>query len=224
MWLHPLDRKVQLIEVAVFLFLIMPSLATSFFIVNQLHLSFAMMAISSILNDLALVSLVLYLIWRNGEALQQIGWTLKSARREIVWGLLLFPPAVLGATLLENALHAAGLSAPTTLPSFLLATGLPKMLLAFILVTVVAVAEETVFRGYLLLRFKAVTGRSSAAVLLSAAIFSLGHGYEGMAGLISVFFLGVIFAFVYLWRQSLIAPVMIHFLIDFTSIVLLHPS
>ena len=44
---------------------------------------------------------------------------------------------------------------------------------------------------------------------------------KGMAGLITVFFLGVIFALVYLWRQSLIAPVMMHFLIDFTSIVLI---
>ena len=64
------------------------------------------------------------------------------------------------------------------------------MLLAFILVTVVAVAEETIFRGYLILRFRAVTGRTSAAVLLSSIVFSLGHGYEGMAGVISVFSLG----------------------------------
>jgi membrane protease YdiL (CAAX protease family) len=51
----------------------------------------------------------------------------------------------------------------------------------------VAVAEETIFRGYLILRFRAVTGRTSAAVLLSSIVFSLGHGYEGMAGVISFF-------------------------------------
>ena len=38
--------------------------------------------------------------------------------------------------------------------------------------------------------------------------------------MISVFALGMIFALVYLWRQSLVAPIVMHFLTDFTSIVL----
>jgi membrane protease YdiL (CAAX protease family) len=47
---------------------------------------------------------------------------------------------------------------------------------------VVAVSEETVFRGYLLLRLGAVLHGPFRAVLLSSALFSLGHGYEGSAG------------------------------------------
>jgi membrane protease YdiL (CAAX protease family) len=87
-------------------------------------------------------------------------------------------------------------------------------------VTVVAVAEETIFRGYLILRFKAVTGRTGAAALLSSIVFSLGHGYEGMAGVISGFSIGVVLALVYLWRKSLVAPIVIHFLTDFATIIL----
>ena len=63
---------------------------------------------------------------------------------------------------------------------------LAEFLLATVLVIVVALAEETVFRGYLILRFKNVAANTSAAVLLSAVIFSLGHGYEGSAGVITV--------------------------------------
>jgi hypothetical protein len=58
----PLDepsRKVQLIEVAVFLFLIVPSMAVSFFAVGEADLRFMQVAISSILNDLALLSSIL---------------------------------------------------------------------------------------------------------------------------------------------------------------------
>jgi membrane protease YdiL (CAAX protease family) len=99
-------------------------------------------------------------------------------------------------------------------------SGFTKVLLAFILVTVVAVAEETIFRGYLILRFKAVTDRAVAAALLSSIVFSLGHGYEGMAGVISVFSIGVVLALVYLWRKSLVAPIVIHFLTDFATIIL----
>jgi membrane protease YdiL (CAAX protease family) len=213
-------RKVQLIEVAVFLFLIVPSMVTSLFLVDHTHLRFMTVAISSIMSDLALMSLVFYFIWRNNEPFRQIGWTAKNVWQDIGWGLLLYIPVVYCANLLEKILHNAGLSAPTKLPSFLVATGSAKVLLACVLVTVVAVVEETIFRGYLILRFKTVTGRTGAAVLLSSAIFALGHGYEGLAGMISIFFLGVIFAVVYLWRKSLVAAMVMHFLIDFSSIVL----
>jgi membrane protease YdiL (CAAX protease family) len=86
---------------------------------------------------------------------------------------------------------------------------------------VVALAEETIFRGYLILRFKAITTNTASAVLASAVIFSLGHGYEGSAGVITVGVMGLVFAFVYLWRKSLVAPVVMHFLQDFIGIVLL---
>jgi membrane protease YdiL (CAAX protease family) len=56
--------------------------------------------------------------------------------------------------------------------------------------------------------------------LLSAGIFSLGHGYEGSAGVVTVGVMGAVFALVYLWRRSLVAPMMMHFLQDFIGIVL----
>jgi membrane protease YdiL (CAAX protease family) len=57
--------------------------------------------------------------------------------------------------------------------------------------------------------------------VLSAAIFALGHGYEGSAGVVTVGVMGLAFALVYLWRQSLVAPMVMHFLQDFIGIVLL---
>ncbi len=57
--------------------------------------------------------------------------------------------------------------------------------------------------------------------MLSSAIFAIGHGYEGSAGLVTVGVMGAIFALVYLWRGSLIAPMVMRFLQDFLGIVLL---
>lgn len=57
-------------------------------------------------------------------------------------------------------------------------------------------------------------------MLISVAVFSLGHGYEGSAGLITVAFLGLVFALVFLWRRSLVAAMTMHFLQDFLGIVL----
>jgi len=68
---------------------------------------------------------------------------------------------------------------------------------------------------------KAITASPALAALLSAAFFSLGHGYEGSAGVITVGVMGLVFALIYLWRQSLITPMVMHFLQDFIGIVLL---
>jgi membrane protease YdiL (CAAX protease family) len=57
------------------------------------------------------------------------------------------------------------------------------------------------------------------AIVLSAFIFSIGHGYEGTAGVITVGVMGLAFALVYLWRRSLVAPMIMHCFVDFVSIV-----
>jgi len=216
------NRKEQLAEVSVFLFLIMPSMALSFFAIKPGGLNFPFVAVSTILRDLAPVSLILFFIWRNREPATWIGWTLKNSGKEISLGIMLFIPFSFGTGLLEKGLQALGLSAPSTpLPSFLTARGMVEFLLALVLVVIVALAEETIFRGYLILRLKAITSNPIGAALLSAVIFSLGHGYEGSAGLVTVGVIGLVFAFVYMWRQSLVVPMVMHFLQDFFGIVLL---
>lgn len=218
----PTLRSQPLIEVCVFLFLIVPSMVLSFFLVRHAHLGFTLVASSAILRDLALVSLVLYFVWRNGEPLERIGWVLRDAGQEIILGIELFIPFFFGVGLLGTVLRALGLSSPAApLPSFLAARGPAEFVLAFFLVVIVSLAEETIFRGYLILRFQTVTRSPTAAVLLSAAVFSLGHGYEGTAGVLTVAVMGAIFAVIYLWRGSLIAPITMHFLQDLIGVVLL---
>jgi membrane protease YdiL (CAAX protease family) len=216
------SRKEQLFEVAVFLFLIVPSLAFSFFAVKQGSVGFVLTAVATILRDLALVSLILFFVWRNRESVKLLGWTFQNGWRDIVLGIVLFIPLFYGTALEDSALQSAGFSAPSTpLPSSLTATGPAQLLLAFVLVVIVALSEETIFRGYLILRFKAITASSAVAVVLSAFVFSLGHGYEGTAGVVTVGTMGLAFALVYLWRRSLVAPIVMHFLQDFIGIVLL---
>jgi membrane protease YdiL (CAAX protease family) len=216
----PPGRRVKSIELGVFLFLILAWLGPSSFLFRiQVHLRFWTVAVSTILGDLALCALVIFFLWRNGEPLRQIGWIRRQWGIEVFWGIVLFLPAISLISALERALQGAGFSAPTKLPAFL-SPSRSGVGLALVLVIVVAVVEETIFRGYLISRLRTATGRTAAAVLLSSVLFSLGHGYEGTAGMVSVFVLGVILALVYLWRASLVAPVIMHFLTDFTSIVL----
>jgi membrane protease YdiL (CAAX protease family) len=213
-------RKAELFEILVFLFLIVPSMALSFFAVKKGVLSFTLTAWATILRDLALVNLIFFFLWRNGESIRHLGWTFKNIWKDIGIGIGLFFPFYFGTSLLENGLQSAGFSAPATpLPSYLTADDIPQILLALFLVAVVAVAEEIIFRGYLILRFKTLSKSKVAAVVISAFIFSLGHGYEGSAGVITVGVSGLFFGIIYLWRQSLVPTLVMHFLLDFISIV-----
>jgi membrane protease YdiL (CAAX protease family) len=215
-------RLEQVAELSVFLFLIVPSMALSFFAVKQGTLSFVLVAVATILRDLALVSLILFFLWRNAEPVSRIGWDLTKPWREVLLGLVLFPAMFWGAALLEKFLLSAGFSTPSTpLPSAFAVRGMGEAFLGLVLVSVVAVAEETIFRGYLILRFRGIGATSAAAVILSAFVFSLGHGYEGSAGVVTVGTMGAVFAIIYLWRGSLIAPIVMHFLQDFVAILLL---
>jgi membrane protease YdiL (CAAX protease family) len=214
------SRNVEVRELAVFLLLVVPSMILSFFAVKTGTLGFVTTAFATILRDTGLVALVWLFLWKNGEPLESIGLSSRSRWREIVLGGALYFVLAPVVGSVESLLHAAGISEPSTnLPNFLTVTGNAELILAVILVAVVAMAEEILFRGYLIRRIAAITGSTGAAVILSSILFALGHGYEGTIGVLTVGVTGLCFALVYLWRGSLVAPVTMHFILDFIGIV-----
>jgi uncharacterized protein len=215
-----LTRRRQLFELLAFVFAILPGVVLFFVVLRPRELTFTSIAVHSILVNLVLLSVVLLLVRRNGEPVQALGWRRPEGRwRELALGAALFVPFTLFAALVEAGVRAAGLTGPEAPPQFLIPVGAAELLLALVFLAVVAVCEETVFRGYLILRLHAVTGNVGTAVVVSALIFSLGHGYQGTAGLATVAVMGMVLALIYLWRESLIAPMVIHFLQNFMGIV-----
>jgi membrane protease YdiL (CAAX protease family) len=215
-------RVEQRLELLVFLLLIVPSMAFSFFAIKQGSVSFTLTAVATIFRDIGLVALILFFLWHNAEHVRQIGWHFPHLWRDIVIGALLFVPMFYGADLLEQFLQSIGFSVPSTpLPTTPQATGLGETLLALLLVLVVAISEETIFRGYLIDRLQAFVPSQALAVIGSAIIFMLGHGYEGSAGVLTVGAMGVVFGLVYLWRKSLVAPITMHLLQDLVVIVII---
>jgi len=216
-----LSRRQAAVELAVFLLLIMPSLVLSFAGTAEGSVSFPLVAVGTILRDVGLLALVLLLLARAGQPILAIGWVRWRAGREVALGLVLSVAVLVLSPLLEAALRAAGLSGPhATAQAIMPRSTIGDLLLAFVLVAVVAVAEETIFRGYLILRFTRVLGGRAWAVLLSSIAFAIGHGYEGGAAVVTVGLTGFAFALVYIWRRSLVAPVVMHFVLDFVAIVL----
>lgn len=216
------ERRMQLLEMLVFLFLIVPPMLLATVALRQQTATFSLVAWASILRDLALISLIAYFILRNREPRESIGWNFRMLRREMALGAMLFVPLFFLAFLVEGVFHAMGFSVPSGSSfAFLTPHGAAQMVLACLLVVVVAFCEETIFRGYLILRLRAVSGSTAVALILSTLIFAAGHGYEGSAGVATVFVMGLVFGLVYLWRRSLVASMTMHFLQDFTVIVLL---
>lgn len=238
MWMPPGPRRpevgpsqpAQLVELAVFLLLILPSLILSLFTrpeeLGAASVDFASLAVGIIVRDIALVALVVFFVWRSGEArgevpFAKLGWDVREAPREIVLGIILFFPMTISAAFIAALLQALGFSGPGRGASALSPPAGIEILLALLLVIVVAIAEETIFRGYLMLRIRNVTGSVPLAIVASSLVFAIGHGYQGVSGLVAVGVIGVELALVYVWRGSLVAPMTMHFLQDFIGIVLL---
>jgi membrane protease YdiL (CAAX protease family) len=214
------SRKALVLELGVFLFLIVPSMVLSYFVAGGDKIGFVLLALSTIFRDLALLSLILFLAWRDKEPLSRLGLKAKGVDRNILLGLALYVPFLFAISIVEQLLTAAGMpSSREPGPSYFPVGGHGQLILAVVLVAVVAVSEETIFRGYLILRLQMVTRSTPAAVLLSSAIFALGHGYEGSLGVVTVGVMGLVFSLIYLWRQSLVAPIVLHFVQDFLAVV-----
>ena len=223
-WLVPGDhhpsKALQLAELGIFLLLIGPSIVFSSFTAVESSLTFSRVAMVTIFQNVALVLLIFYFLWRNHEPLSSIGWATGRGGMEVVLGIALFFPMLVGIGLLDTLLRSAGLPLAETPPTYLIPNGFLQMALALVFLIVVAVSEELIFRGYLMLRFTALLGHPGAALLLAAAIFSVGHGYQGAGSILAAGLLGVILGLVYLWRKNLIAVITMHFLQNFSGIIL----
>lgn len=209
------------IELGVLLLLLAPSFIFSISPAQATRIGFVDVAVSAIVRDLGLLALVLYWLWRDKEPLRTIGLQRRYAGREVLVGALLFLPFLIVVGAIRVALEGLGLQGAESVPEFLIPEGSGELALALVFLVVVAVAEEAIFRGYLIHRLGQLTGSLAAAVVISSALFSLGHGYQGAAGLVTVGLLGLILAGIYLWRGSLVAPMVLHFLQNATGILVL---
>jgi membrane protease YdiL (CAAX protease family) len=209
---HP-SSKVQLIELGVFLLLIIPSMVLSFFSFQRgANPPFTVFALASMLQQSALLCLVLYFVWRNQEPFSRFGWSAKNLNTEALIGVGLYFPIAFGVGGLQVVLKKLGLQTLEGIPGYLSPANTGEYGVAVALFTVVAVAEEGVFRGYLIRRLENLTGQAALAVAAAALIFCIGHGYQSLGGVVATFILGGVFGVIYLWRSSLVAPIVIHFL------------
>jgi uncharacterized protein len=87
----------------------------------------------------------------------------------------------------------------------------------FFVVVTVAICEELIYRGFLHYLFGSLTGNIVVGILLSAALFSLAHLYQGKRGLITTYVVGSVFGVVRAWTYSQLPGIVAHFVADIVA-------
>ncbi len=88
-------------------------------------------------------------------------------------------------------------------------------------------AEELIYRGFLLNRLIALIGNQSYAVtvgvLVSSVVFGLAHSYQGIVGILTSGTIGLILAIVYLeFKKNLWIVIITHAIIDIVAAILIY--
>jgi membrane protease YdiL (CAAX protease family) len=96
---------------------------------------------------------------------------------------------------------------------------------SFVAVAITAgVAEEVVFRGFLLVYLTDIASVPvGPAMLASAALFGLAHAYQGLVGVLLTGLAGYWLAGLYVVTGSLLLPIVVHALVDLRLLLVLPP-
>jgi membrane protease YdiL (CAAX protease family) len=131
----------------------------------------------------------------------------------VVSGLIFFLGAWTIITLLEGAITRYGLL-PQRNFLYLLPRNAAEKIVWIFLALGAAFSEEIAFRGYIITRLRIITGSYWAGIILSSLAFSLGHLYQGVAGLFLTFVYGLLFSGLFVARKSIVPCIIAHFLQD----------
>jgi len=157
----------------------------------------------------------------------EIGWLASGARgRVIVLGamvgmaLAIFVPAVLA--LWSDAIRGKAGRAAKKL-AFLLPSTREERSWWWIVSITAGICEEFLYRGFLMEYLHLMPWHLSLtwALVVSSAIFGIGHLYQGIAGAVQTAVAGFIFGCLFVMTGSLLLPIVVHAVMDLRALALL---
>jgi len=175
----------------------------------------------SITDTALLVGLILLILASHGERPRDLLLGARHVVREARLGLLLIPAALLIALgllvviqLFSPRLHTV----PINPFQELLRTRRDALLFSVVVIVAGGLREE-IQRAFLIHRFETSLGGATVGVIVTSLAFGLGHLPQGVDAAIATGTLGAFWAFVYIRRRSMIAPLVSHSGFDLMQIV-----
>ena len=171
-----------------------------------------------ILFALAPAVLALYLLRReNDKAFSEIGIWPIALKSDLLKGLSLAAAIGIPGLALYAAARLVGLAAqvvPAELAGYWWTV--PMLLLS---AARAAIQEEVIMVAYLYKRFDQLGIKFAHQQLISASIRALYHSYQGFAGIVGNFVMGLIFGWAYRKWGRVMPLIVAHFILDAVSFV-----
>ncbi len=171
----------------------------------------------------ALVALTVAILHRHGLKLADIGQTLGNPRRSLAvmaLGLLGLLALTVFNTRQVRSASREDLIATVRRARKFVPVGSTQVA-AFGLVSLTAgICEEILYRGWLVNFVGALTGSIWTGMIASAALFGIGHAYQGRQGIAATGALGLVFGTMFVLVQSLVPGQVIHAAIDIVNGIL----
>jgi membrane protease YdiL (CAAX protease family) len=170
-----------------------------------------------ILFQWLLVAAMLLVAFRHGLSLAAVGERLGDARLTLGATLGLLAIMAVVSVFVRWRVRRAS---PETLAAALgrmgkLAPAFGVEMAAFALLCVTAgVCEELLYRGWLVNVLWAASGSVWVAVVAGAAIFGIGHAYQGLKGILRTAFVGLQLAVLFVFVGNLIPGQVLHAAVD----------
>jgi membrane protease YdiL (CAAX protease family) len=165
------------------------------------------------------VLLIAYLLIRSGEGPRGIGLGRFDVRADGLVGLGLWIASYVLVLILARVFEPLGQNQvdflPTELPMWFRAVD------AVVIAVTAGVTEETVVRGYAQTRLEQLKAPTAVILLLPTALWGLLHLYEGAGPALTIFCLGMLYAWYYHKTRRLWPIIIAHVLFDMTQLALL---
>lgn len=165
------------------------------------------------------VLLIAYLVIRSGEGMRGIGLGRFDPRKDGMVGLGLWISSFVLVLILAWIFSPLGQRdvdfLPTELPLWF------RWVDALVIAGTAGITEEVVVRGYAQTRLEQLKAPTAVILLLPTALWGVLHLYQGASAALTIFCLGMLYAW-YFYRTRRLWPIIIaHGLFDLTQLVLL---
>ena len=162
------------------------------------------------------VLVVGFLLARNGEGWAGIGLT-RLRPRDVGMGAVLWVASFFLVLVLAQLFQFFGQREVDFLPE-----GLPlwfRSLQAVLIAVTAGVTEEIVVRGYAQTRLEQLRASTAVILLVPTALWAVLHVYQGLGAALTIFGLGLMYAWYFQRTRRLWPLILAHILFDMTQLV-----